>query len=51
MVAPSFTSKAIRSLEDDMRLKIRELLDNVSDKEFNFVTEISEQLPLWVCAR
>ena len=49
MVAPSFTPKAIRSLEDDMRLKIRELLDNVSDKgEFNFVTEISEQLPLWV---
>ena len=49
MVAPSFTPKAIRSLEDDMRLKIRELLDNVSDRgEFNFVTEISEQLPLWV---
>ena len=49
MVAPSFTPKAIRSLEDDMRIKIRELLDNVSDKgEFNFVTEISEQLPLWV---
>jgi len=49
MVAPSFTPKAIRSLEDDMRLKVRELLDNVSDKgEFNFVTEISEQLPLWV---
>ena len=49
MGAPSFTPKAIRSLEDDMRLKIRELLDNVSDKgEFNFVTEISEQLPLWV---
>ena len=49
MVAPSFTPKAIRSLEVDMRLKVRELLDNVSDKgEFNFVTEISEQLPLWV---
>ena len=49
MVAPSFTPKAIRSLEVDMRIKIRELLDNVSDKgEFNFVTEISEQLPLWV---
>jgi len=49
MVAPSFTPKAIRSLEDDMRLKIRELLENVSDKgDFNFVTEISEQLPLWV---
>ncbi len=49
MVAPSFTPKAIRTLEGDMRLKIRELLENVEDKgEFNFVTEISEQLPLWV---
>ena len=49
MVAPSFTPKAIRTLEDDMRQKIRELLENVEDKgEFNFVTEISEQLPLWV---
>ena len=49
MVAPSFTPKAIRTLEDDMRLKIRELLENVEEKgEFNFVTEISEQLPLWV---
>ncbi len=49
MVAPSFTPKAIRILEGDMRLKIRELLENVEDKgEFNFVTEISEQLPLWV---
>ena len=49
MVAPSFTPKAIRKLEGDMRLKIRELLENVEDKgEFNFVTEISEQLPLWV---
>ena len=49
MVAPSFTPKAIRALEGDMRLKIRELLENVEGKgEFNFVTEISEQLPLWV---
>ena len=49
MVAPSFTPKAIRTLEGDMRLKIRELLENVEEKgEFNFVTEISEQLPLWV---
>ena len=49
MVAPSFTPKAISTLEGDMRLKIRELLENVEDKgEFNFVTEISEQLPLWV---
>jgi cytochrome P450 len=49
MVAPSFTPKAIRTLEGDMRLKIRELLEDVEDKgEFNFVTEISEQLPLWV---
>ena len=49
MVAPSFTPKAIRTLEGDMRLKIRELLENVEDKgEFNFVTEISKQLPLWV---
>ena len=37
MVAPSFTPKAIRSLEVDMRVKVRELLDKVSDKgEFNF---------------
>ena len=49
MVAPSFTPKAIRNLESDMRLKIRELLENVEGKsDFNFVTEISEQLPLWV---
>ena len=49
MVAPSFTPKAIRTLEGDMRFKIRELLENVEGKgEFNFVTEISEQLPLWV---
>ena len=49
MVAPSFTPKAIKALEIDMRAKIRELLENVEDKgEFNFVTEISEQLPLWV---
>ena len=49
MVAPSFTPKAIRTLEGDMRLKIRELLEYVEGKgEFNFVTEISEQLPLWV---
>ena len=49
MVAPSFTPKAIRGLEEDMRLKIRELLENVEGKsEFNFVTEIAEQLPLWV---
>ena len=49
MVAPSFTPKAIKALEVDMRAKIRELLENVEDKgEFNFVTEISEQLPLWV---
>tara|TARA_X000000368_G_scaffold181026_1_gene142915 strand:+ start:507 stop:1745 length:1239 start_codon:yes stop_codon:yes gene_type:complete len=49
MVAPSFTPKAIRALEVDMRAKIKELLENVEGKgEFNFVTEISEQLPLWV---
>ena len=49
MVAPSFTPKAIKALEVDMRAKIRELLENVENKgEFNFVTEISEQLPLWV---
>ena len=49
MVAPSFTPKAIRALEVDMRTKIKELLENVEGKgEFNFVTEISEQLPLWV---
>ena len=49
MVAPSFTPKAIRNLESDMRQKIRDLLENVEGKgEFNFVTEISEQLPLWV---
>ncbi len=32
MVAPSFTPKAIRSLEVDMRAKVRELLDNVEDR-------------------
>jgi len=49
MVAPRFTPKAIKGLEVDMRMKIRELLDKVSDiGEFNFVTEIAEQLPLWV---
>ena len=49
MVAPSFTPKSIRNLEDGMRNKVRELLDKVADKkDFNFVTEISEQLPLWV---
>ena len=49
MVAPNFTPKAIRALEVDMRAKIKELLENVEGKgEFNFVTEISEQLPLWV---
>lgn len=49
MVAPSFTPKAIRNLETDMRQKIRDLLENVEGKgEFNFVTEIAEQLPLWV---
>jgi len=49
MVAPSFTPKAIKALEVDMRAKIRELLENVENKgEFNFVSEISEQLPLWV---
>ena len=49
MVAPSFTPKSIRNLEDGMRDKVRELLDKVADKkDFNFVTEIAEQLPLWV---
>jgi len=49
MVAPSFSPKSIRILEDSMRNKVRELLDKVADKkEFNFVTEIAEQLPLWV---
>ena len=49
MVAPSFTPKSIRNLEDGMRNKVRELLDKVADKkDFNFVTGISEQLPLWV---
>jgi len=49
MVAPSFTPKSIRNLEDGMRNKVRELLDKVADKkDFNFVTEIAEQLPLWV---
>jgi len=49
MVAPSFSPKSIRNLEDGMRNKVRELLDKVADKkDFNFVTEIAEQLPLWV---
>ena len=49
MVSPGFSPKTIKNLEEGMRVKVRELLDNVEDKkEFNFVTEIAEQLPLWV---
>ena len=49
MVAPRFSPKSIRLLEEGMRKKIKELLDKVEGiGEFNFVTEISEQLPLWV---
>ena len=49
MVAPRFSPKSVRLLEDGMRKKVKELLDKVEDLgEFNFVTEIAEQLPLWV---
>ncbi|MFL2697743.1 MAG: cytochrome P450 [Gammaproteobacteria bacterium] len=49
MVSPGFSPKAIRAMEDDIRKKVKELLENVSGKgQFNFVTEIAEQLPLWV---
>ena len=49
MVAPRFSPKSVRLLEDGMRKKVKQLLDKVEDLgEFNFVTEIAEQLPLWV---
>ena len=49
MVSPGFSPKAVRSMEDDIRNKVKELLENISDLgQFNFVTEIAEQLPLWV---
>tara|TARA_Y100000590_G_scaffold63912_2_gene68647 strand:- start:293 stop:1531 length:1239 start_codon:yes stop_codon:yes gene_type:complete len=49
MVSPSFSPKSLRDMEEGIRNKVRELLDKVSKtKEFDFVTEISEKIPLWV---
>ena len=31
MVSPGFSPKAVRSMEDDIRNKVKELLENVSD--------------------
>ena len=49
MISPSFTPRVIGNMERGIRKKVRELLSKISiKKEFNFVTEVSEQLPLWV---
>mgnify|MGYP006101916467 FL=1 len=49
MVSPGFSPKIIRDMEEGIRNKCRNLMSEVKDKkEFNFVTEIAEQLPLWV---
>ncbi|SVD53401.1 uncharacterized protein METZ01_LOCUS406255, partial [marine metagenome] len=49
MVSPKFSPKSIRNTEDEIRNKVRELLDQVSVKEeIDFVTEIAEKIPLWV---
>ena len=49
MVSPQFGPKSVREIEKGLRNRIREILDRVSNKkEFNFVTEISEKIPLWV---
>jgi len=49
MVSPGFSPKIIRDMEEGIRNKCRNLISEVKDKkEFNFVTEIAEQLPLWV---
>ena len=49
MVSPQFGPKSVREIEKGLRNRIREILDRVSNKkEFDFVTEISEKIPLWV---
>ncbi|MEC7865498.1 MAG: cytochrome P450, partial [Pseudomonadota bacterium] len=49
MVSPKFSPRSLRDMEDGLRNKVRELLDQVSKKkEFDFVTEVSEKIPLWV---
>ena len=49
MVSPKFSPKSVRDMEEGLRNKIRGLLDEAAKKnEFNFVTEISEKIPLWV---
>jgi len=49
MVSPRFSPKSIREFEEGLRNKIKEILDGLADKkEFDFVTEIAEKIPLWV---
>ena len=49
MVSPRFSPKSIREFEGELRNKIKEILDGLADKkEFDFVTEIAEKIPLWV---
>ena len=49
MVSPKFSPRSLKDMEDGLRNKVKELLDEASkQKEFNFVTEISEKIPLWV---
>ena len=49
MVSPGFSPKIIRDMEEGIRNKCKDLISQVKDKkEFNFVTEVAEQLPLWV---
>ncbi len=49
MVSPKFSPRSLKDMEDGLRNKVKELLDEASkQKEFDFVTEISEKIPLWV---
>ena len=49
MVSPKFSPRSFKDMEDGLRIKVRELLEqNSKQKEFDFVTEISEKIPLWV---
>ena len=49
MVSPKFSPRSLKDMEDGLRNKVKELLDQASkQKEFDFVTEISEKIPLWV---
>ena len=49
MVSPGFSPKSNRDMEEGIRNKCKDLISQVKDKkEFNFVTEVAEQLPLWV---